>query len=772
MTQSFRTRSSGDTEGRRAELFRACLRPLLFCGLWAGAFSGFSFGAQQWTAPAPVPSWVREETVPESEATPDAAKWGDSRYLLVEDQVRTSRSDEARYFHRAQQVISPRGISDVSEVVLSFDPSYERLEIHSIRIHRGDRRIDALDPAQLKTLQQEKELDRRIYNGALQVVAMLPDVRVGDVVEWSWTTSGRNPALGDHHADWWRLGYSTPVAKLRLRILSSGRPLRFRQFQGEVQPTVTRQGETTEYRWAVDDVPAEVYEDDQPAWRISVPTLQVTDFETWAEVADWAEQRYRPLRLTRERMPEELRAKVAEWEALGSKAERTQAALQFVQDEVRYLGIEIGSSGLIPHDPASVFERRFGDCKDKSLLLVSILNAMGIEADTALVDVDWGAGVEEMLPSPYLFDHEIAVARIGGQSVWLDATQSMQRGALLSRTPPAFGKALVISGDTTALETIPSPAPAEPLTEIVEEYAVQPDGSVAFTVTTTYRGTDADSMRYSFAGQSHAELARDYLNFYARTDADVEPAGALEIRDDEAANVLTAIERYRIPKFWSDGQRKFDAWALKSALSWPDVRARSTPLAVEHPVWVRQTIHVTGIGRITTEGPTTKILSEGLVTDFEETEEADGVKLMWQARSLRDHIPPEGVTEYLSKLDRMQAIAGYRIDQNGSTTTTELPGHWVFAAPFALLALLYGVSHARRSRSRPRSAGFRPGESPQTALGESIAEALTWLRCGCGGALAPNAELPTMIRYEEGTLKAWALHCRKCGCEQTCYVSR
>ena len=51
-----------------------------------------------------------------------------------------------------------------------------------------------------------------------------------------------------------------------------------------------------------------------------------------------------------------------------------------MQDEVRYLGLENGISAYKPSSPNKVYNQRFGDCKDKSLLLVTMLNQMNIEA--------------------------------------------------------------------------------------------------------------------------------------------------------------------------------------------------------------------------------------------------------------------------------------------------------------------------------------------------------------------------------------------------------
>lgn len=113
-------------------------------------------------------------------------------------------------------------------------------------------------------------------------------------------------------------------------------------------------------------------------------------------------------------------------------AERLEKALQFVQDEIRYTGLEAGIGGYKPRNPAEVFEQRFGDCKDKSLLLCYILNELGIEAYPALVSTTDRQGIIAWLPSPNAFNHCVVQVRQGGVR-WYDPTISLQGGSYHNR---------------------------------------------------------------------------------------------------------------------------------------------------------------------------------------------------------------------------------------------------------------------------------------------------------------------------------------------------
>src|SRR5262249_4625022 len=144
----------------------------------------------------------------------------------------------------------------------------------------------------------------------------------------------------------------------------------------------------------------------------------------------------------------------------GSKSEAAERATRFVQDEVRYLGFELGDASVRPSVPDLVATRRFGDCKDKALLLVTLLHQLDVDAVPVLVSMGGGASLKERLPSAPAFNHVIVRAPLEGRSVWIDATGSYERGPFLERPAPPFVMGLPVAAGVVDLEPIPDPAAA------------------------------------------------------------------------------------------------------------------------------------------------------------------------------------------------------------------------------------------------------------------------------------------------------------------------
>ena len=88
-----------------------------------------------------------------------------------------------------------------------------------------------------------------------------------------------------------------------------------------------------------------------------------------------------------------------------SQKEKISAIADFVQNEIRYVAIEVGKNKWIPRNADITLTNRYGDCKDKSALMISMLGTIGIESYPVLVGSQKPIFID--LPSPYQFNHVI-----------------------------------------------------------------------------------------------------------------------------------------------------------------------------------------------------------------------------------------------------------------------------------------------------------------------------------------------------------------------------
>jgi hypothetical protein len=206
---------------------------------------------------------------------------------------------------------------------------------------------------------------------------------------------------------------------------------------------------------------------------------------TWTDVGRWYEGLIRDV----PRGDEEIRALAREAVAgVDDPRERTAILLELVRERVRYVAVEVGVGGYRPSPPGEVLERRWGDCKDKSLLLIDLLAQAGVEAHPALVRLDEHRRIDSRFPGADQFNHLIVAAPeealpvgpgdvAGGGYLFLDPTQD--RGGLTWVHPALQGQhALVVRGDSSGLAEIPA-LPDREIRELEVRLTVGEDGDAA-----------------------------------------------------------------------------------------------------------------------------------------------------------------------------------------------------------------------------------------------------------------------------------------------------
>ena len=93
---------------------------------------------------------------------------------------------------------------------------------------------------------------------------------------------------------------------------------------------------------------------------------------------------------------------------------RLEALVTFVRAKIRYVAVEVGVGGYRPTPSAETLDRLWGDCKDKSVLLIDLLHQAGIEAHPALIRLDGRGRIRDDFPSPFGFNHLIVAVSVDG----------------------------------------------------------------------------------------------------------------------------------------------------------------------------------------------------------------------------------------------------------------------------------------------------------------------------------------------------------------------
>lgn len=577
-------------------------------------------------------------------------------YALIEEQIHVEK--QADYHHFIKEIVSEAGIQNASQISVSFDPAFERLDFHDITIWRDNKPINRLKTSSFKVLADEKDLSNFVYQGSFSALCILDDIRKGDRIEYSYTITGRNPIFNGKYCDGVYFQWYQPIAhQYTAIIVSAQRKLSFKYFNKVPKATISEAAGLKRYEYEDFQIPAGHDDDNQPSWYNALGYAQISEYNDWAGIVNWALS----INPTATNIKGELadRIKQLKVEAKGDKAKYFRAAVKTVQDEVRYMGIEIGQYSHRANNPEKVFKQRYGDCKDKSLLLVSMLKANDIEANMVLVNADQGEQIAEYIPTYNAFNHAVVVATVNGKQVWIDATIDYQGGSGTDIYFPDYGKGLILKAGNNQLTTIPKSKTGK--ITYTDTYQIKDMKSpVLFTVKSTYTLNHADDIRDKLASAGMAETEKNYLDYYSKIYSKIESKDSVVVDDDLQNNVLTTTETYLISNFLkkdsTSNKYTADLYANYVADQLPSFTGQTkTPVSVNYPYDMDYTQRVILPGGWDVPEKNNSINRDYYHFSSHYTANGDTLLLNYKLAYLQDHVPVEKLAEFKEDIKQLNS---------------------------------------------------------------------------------------------------------------------
>jgi lipoprotein NlpI len=320
-----------------------------------------------------------------------------------------------------------------------------------------------------------------------------------------------------------------------------------------------------------------------PVDYVAYRTLQFSEFSGWEDVVAWANGLFQSDGVH----DGELQGIVGRLRGLPTDEERVTAALEFVQSEIRYFSVSLGESSHRPAAPDIVIQRRYGDCKDKSFLLMSLLKEVGIESHPVLVRLGRRRALEKMLPGPHLFDHVIVQVVVDGNVFYLDPTRLGQHGHLSRMGQVHEGaQVLLVAPGVREYSTISNSSMHDLVRDAVTETAVLPKfgADAELKVREVWASVSAEAIRVLFERLPKARLTKLFGDALETRYPGTRLVGEPDIQDDRVDNVFSVTTSYIVPKLATekDGNWfvRFMPTNVAGALAIPTSSMRQTPLAV------------------------------------------------------------------------------------------------------------------------------------------------------------------------------------------------
>jgi hypothetical protein len=648
---------------------------------------------------APVPDWVVMRQLPPPDGQITRANCGSSCVLLVDCQNHYGL--KTRYYHTATKMLSSDGVQELSDLQVDYDPSYEKLTLHTLVLHRDGITIDKLGQDSVEIIQREEGMERFLYDGSMTAIIHVSDVRVGDIIEVAYSREGWNPIYGEHIFGHFATQFFMPVEQYAVRLLVPDEQFVNFQFSKRApRPDIRREAGCTVYEWLLEKPEELVYEDNVPAWHIQSPMVRFTDFADWSEMVEWA----LPLFEVSESERARLRTLMFEELPLASGPRGILPLIRFVQKDIRYLSLSEGMSAYRPHAPSQVWKQRYGDCKDKALLLSTLLNEIGVEAYPVLVNTAGPRSVEDLLVAPTAFDHCVVAFLYDGELRVVDPTASQQGGSVENIHVDDYGYGLIVSSGRDHLVRLPTNSPGR--TSIRETFVFDGEGNTSFLVNTVYMGADADVTRRLFATMSHTDIQQYYLSVYAIVFPGIGVAAELAFKDvhRDSENIVEVDESYVIKDIWGPSEEdtnavvaEFYPLELLSETAWRAKPGRTAPYYVGQADYRYEAIIDPG-EPWSIEPDHIAINGNGYEYNGRVAYDGKLIRLTHEYRRTVDHIQAEDVADFVAAHDRIQSALTFQLlkardgrtlaQASGQNAETRSKGR---AGALVLISVMMGV---------------------------------------------------------------------------------
>lgn len=360
-------------------------------------------------------------------------------------------------------------------------------------------------------------VDDDVYNEVrLKIISASDDAGAGSVFGYEIVTEEREV----FSQFLWSLQGFNPVLLSRLTVVmpAGWRAESLTFNRDKVEPTVNG----ASYVWEMRNVPHIEKEPASPGLSKLAATLAINifppkekatmlrAFATWKDVSRYASE----LNDSQVAYNDAMAAKARELTANAkTEFERIQAIGRYAQN-VKYISIQIGlgrGGGYRPHTALDVFNKNYGDCKDKANLMRAMLKSLGIEAYPVIIFSGDPNFVRQEWPSPQQFNHCIIAVKVSDATEAATVIKHPSLGRLLIFDPTdddtpvgdlpdheQGSYALVVAGEAGELMKMPTTPPEANRLERTIEAELGADGSLKATVNERSFGQAAVDERRAF----------------------------------------------------------------------------------------------------------------------------------------------------------------------------------------------------------------------------------------------------------------------------------
>lgn len=445
--------------------------------------------------PAAPPSLEHDKTARDKPATPDYSK----EASVIEELRFNFKFENDGTGHEVQyaraRIQSPQAVQNWGQLVFTYDAASDKPHVDFVRVHKPGGQITTAGPDAVQDLSSPVERVAPVYSDLRQLHVTVPDLSVGDTIEYQLSSETIHPLVpGQFFLQWNESKQAITLDNTLVVDTPAGRNLQVQTAPTIDPPQIKDENGRRIYTWhcSLLKLPDESADDDKTKKKKKkkpeddYPDVQLSTFSSWEQVGEW----YSTLERPRAVVTDAIRAKAEELiKGQTTDLEKAKAIYDYVSKNIRYVSLSFGIGMYQPHLAADVLSNQYGDCKDKATLLQALLAVENIPSYPVLINAE--RKIDPRVPSPGQFDHLINIVKVAGKSYWADSTPgSSPFEYLLPQLRDKQALAVTPDSKPSLIET-PVDPPFMPEQEVTVEGTVDSLGRLQGTLSIKASGDSA-----------------------------------------------------------------------------------------------------------------------------------------------------------------------------------------------------------------------------------------------------------------------------------------
>jgi hypothetical protein len=290
------------------------------------------------------------------------------------------------------------------------------------------------------------------YSQVKQRNVSFPGLEVGAAIELQWTIKPKKEEKHEEaYGGEWLFGTTEPIASQTFTLrFAPGKLVDYRLLNSDMQPEMMLDKGEAVYTWRFKDMPQIMNEPNRVDIADIAPRLLWTSFSTWDELGKYMESRFWG------RVDTATTADAALAELVPQRPPNKDDLVRdlciAVQRNIRNVSLNLGRAGYEPNTADKVWEHRYGETRDKAVILAALLRRIGVNSLPILV---LGRNVDFVdLPVLAQFQRIVLAIPREKDTLYVDPmAQDCRFGTLpFSDT---YGQGCMLTGAETKLITVP-----------------------------------------------------------------------------------------------------------------------------------------------------------------------------------------------------------------------------------------------------------------------------------------------------------------------------